>query len=127
MTSKTWIIETPEQLNAFLGQAKGWKVENPVYIKVSDERVRTVEQNAKLHAELRDIVNEKRLFAGQEWNVEDWKKIMTSGYLKAINEADPKLICGLEGEIVNLTKGTHEMGVSELSGLIEYILAWKYG
>lgn len=127
MTTKTWIIETPEQLTSFLIVAAEWKVEKPIYIKASDERVRTIQQNKLLHAEIREVVNEKRLFAGQEWEVEDWKRIFSSGYQKSESQTDPKLICGMEGEIVNMTKGTHEMGVKELSGLVEYLRSWRYG
>lgn len=127
MTTKSFTVTSRDQWLSLLRFWRAFICEKPFYVKITDQRVRTLEQNALLHALLRDIVNDGTTFAGQEWGVEDWKAIFASGYRQAVKGEQPRIIVGLENEVINMGKGTHTMGVGELSELIEYIEAWRAG
>lgn len=93
------------------------------YICTIKEPTRNLEQNAKMHALLADIVKSKTKWAGREWSIDDWRAIFASAHAKAEN-LPVQTIPGIEGEFVALRRSTARMTKSELSGLIEYITAW---
>lgn len=92
------------------------------YVVEIKERTRTEEQNAKLHAMLRDISRQVE-WAGKRRSVDDWKALMVSAHRVASGQAS-EVVPGLESEIVQLRKSTAAMGVKELASLIEYVTAW---
>lgn len=83
---------------------------------------RTEEQNAKLHAMLSDIAQQKE-FNGQKRTIEQWKMIFVSAHRIATG-GQAEMAIGLEGEVINLRESTAQMGVRRLASLIEYISAW---
>lgn len=83
---------------------------------------RTEEQNAKLHAMLSDIAQQKE-FNGEKRTIEQWKMIFVSAHRIATG-GQAEMAIGLEGEVINLRESTAQMGVRRLASLIEYISAW---
>lgn len=85
--------------------------------------VRTVEQNAKLHALLSDIAAQKT-WAGQKLDVEDWKRLMTSAWERA-NNRQARIFPTLDGAGIDvLYRRTSRMSKAEMIELIEYATAW---
>ena len=92
-----------------------------IYIEVR-EKTRTLEQNAKLHAMLRDI-SQQATYQGDRMDIDGWKNLFVSGHTIATKEPY-KFVIGLEGELVNVRERTSKMGVRRLASLIEYVGAW---
>lgn len=87
------------------------------------EPVRNLDQNARLHSLLADIVRAKTVWAGEQWSVEDWKFLMV--HALDTHEGRPgKATVGLEGGVVLLRRSTAKMTKRELSTLIEWIESW---
>lgn len=87
------------------------------------EPTRNLDQNAKLHALLSDIVKSDFKWAGRTWDIDSWRAIFASAYAKAVN-LPVQTIPGLEGEFVAIRPSTARMTKSELSALIEYVTAF---
>lgn len=84
---------------------------------------RSLDQNAKLHALCSDIAKQKQW--GGEWlETEDWKRIMTAGWMKATGRV-VKLVPDLEGNgFIPLYQKTSKLNVKQGIELIEFIQAW---
>lgn len=93
----------------------------PHLIEIKEE-TRTLEQNAKLHAMLMEIKDQK-MFKGRYLSLNDWKALLISGHNIATG-GEVNLAVGLEGELINLRESSSQMNISRLSSLIEYIYAW---
>lgn len=93
------------------------------WICTFDEPKRNLEQNARLHSLIGDIVKAKTEWNGRTWAMDDWKALLVSAHAKALNLTG-EAIAGLEGEVVILRRQTSRMGKKELSSLISYIEAW---
>jgi len=104
--------------------AEEWRVDKPLYIRVSDERKRSLEQNDKLHAECRDLVNQGIEWGGRTRTVDEWKQLFVSAY-QAETGQPVEVVQGLLGEVAMLNPHTSNMGVEQLSELIEFIQAWR--
>ncbi len=88
------------------------------------EPTRNLEQNAALHAELTEI-SESMTWCGMSLDVEQWKRLMTSAWLRATGN-DPIYIQALDGHGMDVIyKRTSTMTKSEMSELIEYVKAWR--
>lgn len=88
------------------------------------EPTRNLEQNAALHAELTEI-SESMTWCGMSLDVEQWKRLMTSAYLRAKGE-NPIYIQALDGHGMDVIyKRTSNMPKSEMSELIEYVKSWR--
>lgn len=84
---------------------------------------RSEEQNAKLHALLADIAEQKQ-WAGQWLDVEDWKRLITAGWERA-SGAHVRIFPALDGVGMDvLYRRTSRMTKQEMSELIEYATAW---
>ena len=85
--------------------------------------VRSSEQNRKLHALLGDIAKQKQ-WAGQWLSVEDWKRLMTSAWIRA-RGGHVRLIPSVDGQGFDvLYQHTSRLPKSDMIELIEYIMAW---
>jgi len=85
--------------------------------------VRSSEQNSKLHALLQDIAEQKQ-WAGQRWDVEDWKRLITAAWLRARGDA-ATVIPAIDGKGFDvLYRKTSRMSKQEMSELLEYAAAW---
>ena len=91
-------------------------------VKVT-EPTRNLEQNALLHAELQELVGRK--WCGMTLDVEQWKRLMTSAWLRATG-GGAVYVQAVDGQGMDvLYKRTSTMSKAEMSELIEYIKAWK--
>jgi hypothetical protein len=91
-------------------------------VKVEEPR-RNLEQNALLHALLTDIA-ERRTWAGKQWAVEDWKRLMTSAWCRVHNE-QALMVPALDGHGFEvLYRRTSKLTKRECADLITFIEAW---
>ena len=84
---------------------------------------RSVEQNDKLHALLQDI-SEQKEWAGQRWDVEDWKRLITAAWIRARGE-HVRMVPSIDGQGIDvLYQRTSRLSKSDMTELIEYATAW---
>lgn len=89
------------------------------------ESTRSLEQNAKLHAILSEIA-EEREWCGRKRSIEVWKRLMTAAWLRARGES-VELLPALDGHGVDVVfRPTSTLTVAEMSELIDWIEAWRY-
>lgn len=81
---------------------------------------RNLDQNARLHALLADIVKSGKQWMGQPMGLDDWKGLFVHA-LDTVNGEAGRAVPGLEGGIVLLRRSTAKMSKRDLSELIEYI------
>jgi hypothetical protein len=84
------------------------------------EPKRNLDQNARLHALLADIVKSGKQWMGQVMGLDDWKALFVHA-LDTVNGEAGRAVPGLEGGIVLLRRSTAKMSKRDLSELIEYI------
>jgi hypothetical protein len=86
------------------------------------EPTRTIEQNSKLHAMLRDVSRQVDWIVDGEQcklSIEDWKIIFTAGLKK-----NQRVTKGIEGGFVMLGSSTSKMSVKVMSEMIELMYAF---
>jgi len=87
------------------------------------EEQRSTTQNAKLHALLGEIARQKE-WAGQKWDAHDWKRLLTAAWMRA-NGRQASVIPAIDGYGFDvLYRHTSALSRSEMSDLIEFIVAW---
>ncbi|NCH03877.1 recombination protein NinB [Cronobacter malonaticus] len=118
MRKQTFEIRTPlVQQNAIRAIQQLYPdPERPLVVTIQ-EKTRSVEQNKRLWATLRDV-SEQVVWHGAKLNSEDWKHIFTAA-LKGQRSAP-----GINGGLVVLGQSTSKMRVSEFSELLELIHAF---
>lgn len=84
---------------------------------------RSLLQNSKLHALCVDCERSAFQHAGRARKAWEWKWFFTCGHAVATGKPG-ELVLGLEGERLMLRPATSEMGVAELSGVLEYAIAF---
>ena len=87
------------------------------------EEGRNLEQNARLHAMLADIVKAKTIWDGETHDIEFWKGLVVSGWAIA-TKAEGQVVRGIEGEIVLIRRSTASMTKKELTSLLDYLEAF---
>lgn len=103
-------------LEAVQSAPEGWRV------KVEPPK-RTLEQNALLHALLTEVAA-TRTWAGQRWDIEDWKRLLTAAWLRARKES-PVMVPAIDGSGFDvLYRRTSQLSKAECSELVEYINSW---
>ncbi|MEG2265714.1 MAG: recombination protein NinB [Acinetobacter sp.] len=123
MTKKVFYLRTEQIRSHAIEQIRNLPLDqNSPLVLTIQERTRTLEQNAKLHAMLSDI-SRQHAYLGKKRNVEFWKGLFVSGWQIATNQ-NPEIVPGLEGEFINIRESTATMGVRKLSEVIEYIYAY---
>lgn len=86
-------------------------------------RQRSTEQNAKLHALLGDIAEQKE-WAGQKWSTEEWKRLIVAAWERT-QRGGVTIVPGLDGHGFDVIyRRTSRMTKQELSELIEYATSW---
>ena len=90
--------------------------ERPLIVTIQ-EKTRSVEQNKRLWATLRDV-SDQVVWHGMKLDSEDWKHIFTAA-IKGQRSAP-----GINGGFVVLGQSTSKMRVSEFSELLELIHAF---
>ena len=93
------------------------------YGVIVQERVRSLDQNAKLHALCTDIAASGLTWCGKKRDASEWKVLLVSGHSVATNYT-PEVVPGIEGEMVNIRESTATMSRARAASLIEYIQAF---
>jgi hypothetical protein len=84
---------------------------------------RSGEQNDKLHSLLQDI-SKQRQWAGQWLDVEDWKRLITAAWERAVGR-QARIFPSLDGKGIDVVyQRTSRLSKEEMSELIEYATAW---
>jgi hypothetical protein len=87
------------------------------------EEQRNLNQNAKLHALLGEVASQKE-WAGQKWDSHDWKRLLTAAWMRA-NGQSASVIPAIDGYGFDvLYRHTSALSKSEMSDLLEFIVAW---
>lgn len=87
------------------------------------ESTRNLDQNARLHALLTEI-SESRQWAGQWWDVDTWKRLLTAAWMRTRNES-PKLLPAIDGNGVEIIyQRTSQLTKRECGELMDFIEAW---
>jgi hypothetical protein len=85
--------------------------------------IRTLEQNALLHALLQEVA-ERRKWAGRSWDTTVWKRLLTASWMRA-EGMHATILPALDGAGVDIIyEPTHKMSKQQVSSLIDYIQAW---
>lgn len=84
---------------------------------------RSTEQNAMLHALCADISRQKT-WAGQQWDVESWKRLLTAAWCRTRNTG-VQIVPAVDGQGFDvLYQHTSKLSIGECADLLTYILAW---
>lgn len=87
-------------------------------------QTRNLAQNALLHARLTEIAA-KHEWAGQKWDTEVWKRLLTAAWLRASGE-QVVVLPALDGHGVDVVfRRTSDLSKSECAELITFIDAWE--
>lgn len=87
------------------------------------DKVRTLEQNAHVHALFTDLEKSGLRWMGRPRKAAEWKVLMISGHSVVTGEG-AEVITGVEGEMVNIRESSADMSVARGSSLIDYVLAF---
>ena len=86
-------------------------------------RVRTSEQNSKLHATIADIAEQKK-WAGETLDLDSWKRLLTAAWARATGER-VSMYPALDGHGIEvLYRKTSRLSKQEMSELLEFVTAW---
>ena len=98
-------------------KASRWALAAPFGLRIEfREAKRSLEQNAKLWANLTDVASQV-LWHGVRLSPEDWKLIFLDGLKK-----DMRIVPNMDGTgFVNLGRSSSDLSKSEMSNLIELI------
>lgn len=84
---------------------------------------RSSPQNAKLHAILGEVADQCE-WAGQKWDAEVWKRLMTAAWMRSNGER-VLVVPALDGAGVDICfRATSKLTKAECSDLLEYVSAW---
>ncbi|HAC6540088.1 TPA_asm: NinB protein [Salmonella enterica subsp. salamae serovar 48:d:z6] len=93
----------------------------PIVVTIQ-ERNRSLQQNARLHAMLSEI-SKKTTYHGKVRGIDFWKGLFVSGWQIATNQ-HPEIVPGLEGEFINIRESTAKLSVKKLTEVMDYIEAY---
>jgi predicted phage tail protein len=106
-----------EQLKPWL--VAGWRIKI-----TAEQETRSVDQNAKLHAELAEVAQSVE-WAGKKRDTEVWKRLMTAAWLRARGES-VEVLPAIDGHGIDVVfRRTSSLTKAECSELLEFVLAWK--
>lgn len=95
----------------------------PGYAVIVQQRTRSNDQNAMLHALLGDIA-EQKVWAGQKWDIESWKRLMTAAWMRTRSES-AQMVPAIDGHGFEvLYQRTSKLTKAECADLITFIQAW---
>lgn len=100
------------------------------WICILQPEKRSLEQNKALWSKLSDIANTPDLkWAGHEFDAWGWKDLFVSAYLthkrkETAGGEQPKIIGGIEGEILAIGLKSSELTKEQFSELLSYIDHW---
>lgn len=80
-------------------------------------------QNRLLHSRLGDVARQCE-WAGQKWDAEDWKRLITAAWCRA-NKQQALIVPSLDGQGFDvLYRRTSQLSRAECVELSDYIMAW---
>lgn len=87
------------------------------------EEKRSSPQNAKLHALIGEIAAQRE-WAGQRWELEVWKRLLTAAWMRTNGER-VLVVPALDGAGVDICfRATSKLTKAECSDLLEYVSSW---
>jgi hypothetical protein len=85
---------------------------------------RTLDQSAKFYALCSQLAQSTLTWDGERQSKRAWHDLLLHGWMLATGK-EPRLVEGLNGAgRVSLLMGTRDMGISEMSELIDFATAW---
>lgn len=82
--------------------------------------IRSLDQNAMLHAICRDISKQKP-WAGKRRDTEAWKRLLVDAWARATEKVQVEIVPSLDGQsVVNLGIQTRKMKVGDMADLITF-------
>lgn len=118
MDKQVFYLRTPQirqNLKAYIDNLQ-LNPDKPLAVTIQ-EPTRTLDQNARLWATLRDI-SEQVVWYGQKMDSESWKHVFTAALKKQ------QTVPGIDGGFVVLGQSTSKMKVGEMRDLIELMNAF---
>jgi hypothetical protein len=86
---------------------------------------RSLSQNDMFHGLCREIAKQRPVWNGIAVDESDWKQLVVCGHAVATKkDYRPRLVKGLEGELINLRESTAKMTKERGASLLEYTIAW---
>ncbi len=117
---RTFRLSSPQARNSachgVMAAPEGYDVE----IK---EPKRNLEQNARLHALLADVVKAKPSWGNERMGLDDWKALFVHAVDVHEGRGAGRAVPGVEGGVVLLRRSTAAMSKRELTELLDYIEA----
>lgn len=93
------------------------------YVVEVKQRNRNTDQNALLHALLGEIAEQKQ-WAGQKWDTESWKRLLTAAWMRTRAES-VQMVPAVDGHgFEALYRRTSTLTKGECAELIDFIQAW---
>lgn len=115
-------LETESDRARLIGQIAGMDLSKPRKVTITGAD-RSVEQNRKLHAMLKDISNQVE-HAGMKWDISVWKRLCTAAWLRETG-ASIQMIPAIDGQGVDvLYEATSKLSMKKCAELIEWIFAY---
>ena len=106
-----------------------WELPDGSVVKIM-EPTRTLEQNSRLHAQVRDVA-EQWTFMGRHWDEETVKRLLVDAFVAAMADMGTPiqhqghLLPSIDGKrIVQLGTQTANLSVKEMGMLMDFIDAW---
>lgn len=84
---------------------------------------RTLDQSAKFYALCSQLAQSTLTWDGERQSKRAWHDLLLHAWMLATGK-EPRLVEGLNGGRVSLLMGTRDMGISEMSELIDFATAW---
>lgn len=110
------------QINATINHALQVGGQELVIRKESGKR--RVEQNARLHAMLADFVKQGIEHENRKWTIEQWKRLVTIGWMTEIKDRPIITTNPSNGELVFFWEHTSSLSVGKMASLIEWVQAY---
>ena len=87
------------------------------------EPSRTLDQSSRYWATCSEVAKTDYTWGGTRHDKQGWHDLFLSGW-HTLKGHQPRLLLGIEGERVSLMKHTRELGMSDMSDLLDYTAAW---
>jgi hypothetical protein len=84
---------------------------------------RTLDQSAKFYSICTALAQSTLTWDGERQSKRAWHDLLLHSWMLATGK-EPRLVEGLNGGRVSLLMGTRDMGISEMSELIDFATAW---
>lgn len=120
-------LYSPKQGHEVLARIWAWakpRLQDGQRLRLSvGEEKRSSPQNAKLHALIGEIAKQRE-WAGQRWDAEVWKRLLTAAWMRANGER-VMVVPSLDGAGVDVVfRRTSDLSKGECSSLLEFVMAW---